>query len=645
MGIRNLKRKRKNVRLPAAIKAKQAKIRNELVIADQYQETGQLEAAERIYRQVLNIDPQHSHALHMLSVFAYHGGYYEMAVVLLNRSLLKDSRNPILYNNIGQALFALGKMEDALSAYQQAITLGEENAEFYNNYGTVLSARKQYNEAIESFQTALEIEPAFAEAANNLGDTYQLTGKLDEAQLWYNRALDIEPDLPMKFTRLARSMAKLRKYEEATSWYKKAIQLNPDAADAYNDLGVTYINRGMADKALIIFKKALQLNPDFSEAYGNMGHALAYQGKTDKAISCYKKALQLQPEFSTAFKALVHSRVYTDEHHEDVILGKRILQNSDLSDENILEVHFALGKIYDDCKMYKTAFDHYRRANSIKHKTSHLDHNAPVSYVSRIIKTFPVTFKRYSNFAGSESKLPVFIVGMPRSGTSLVEQIIAAHPKVHGAGELNIIDDIVSKLTIGLQSASPGRKYLSRVDQNLATSLSRFYLAQLQQDATDLSIRISDKMVQNCFHLGWISLLFPKAKIIHCSRHPLDTCLSIYFQYFTGEHPYAYDLSEIGIYYREYERIMAHWRKALPASIHEIKYEDLLNDQATNTRKLIDFLELEWDDACLSFQKNSRAVFTASAWQVRQPIYNKSVGRWRNYEEYLRPLKDALGMA
>jgi hypothetical protein len=273
------------------------------------------------------------------------------------------------------------------------------------------------------------------------------------------------------------------------------------------------------------------------------------------------------------------------------------------------------------------------------------NHNRFVQSTSSTIEAYTTEFFARTNLIGSESQRPIFIIGMPRSGTTLVEQILSSHPLVYGGGELETINHIVFnellkdvKRDDQLPSYS---KQLERLDQHGAERLCDLYLAHISELAGD-EPRVTDKMPGNFFHLGLIALLFPQARIIHCRRQPFDLCLSCYFQNFVGPHYYAWNLENLGRYYQQYMRLMDHWRATLPIALLEVDYEEIVDDQEGVSRRLIDHCGLPWDEGCLDFHQNQRRVETASKWQVRQPIYRRSVDRWKNYEQFLGPLKQGL---
>jgi hypothetical protein len=316
----------------------------------------------------------------------------------------------------------------------------------------------------------------------------------------------------------------------------------------------------------------------------------------------------------------------------------------DLETESKIGLNFALGKIFDDHNNYPQAFKYYAAANALKNESFNYSAEADAARFSELIKVFNADFIQQQQHLGGGSDLPVFIVGMPRSATTLTEQIISSHPQVQAAGEVVFWGKAPVAMPLRLNTTTPYPQCVAEMLPQQASDIAAMYESTLLKIVgTNNQLKhITDKMPHNFVHLGLIALLFPNAKIIHTKRDPIDTCLSIFFQNFNESHTYACSLENLGHHYRQYQRIMQHWHTVLPGRIMDINYADTVADPEYWSRKLIAHIGLEWDDACLSPHKLERSVKTASIWQVRQPIYKSSVERWRNYEEFLAPLKQTL---
>ncbi len=468
-------------------------------------------------------------------------------------------------------------------------------------------------------------------------------GKNSIAADFIRKAIANNPQKPEFHRNLGIALEMLGKTEDAIHAYREALQLRWDDVRTHCNMGKALIILGEFEAATEKFRQALELDPKCAEAYNYWGLSLQHQGEIKPAIEKFREALRLRPDHAEALYNLTLSGKYDSADHEDVSEIQALLNRPGISREDVIRLHFALGKIYDDCGLYKKAFAHYQNANQLKHETSCFSTHAFADFTDRLIHTFDSEFFARQTRYGSDSEVPVFIVGMLRSGTTLVEQIISSHSRAHGAGELRKIGDIVNAMSARFKGSVSYPGYTKHISARAMNVLAKSYEDRLRRGTCTDVLRISDKMPQNFFHLGFISLLFPKARVIHCRRHPMDICLSNYFQYYGPGSDPAYDLSGIGAYYRQYDRLMTHWRKVLPLRMYEIQYEELIANTQDNVMELIRFLDLKWEERCLSFHQNRRAVQTASTWQVRQPIYTRSVNRWQNYEEFLGPLKKSLG--
>jgi tetratricopeptide (TPR) repeat protein len=352
----------------------------------------------------------------------------------------------------------------------------------------------------------------------------------------------------------------------------------------------------------------------------------------------------MAPAHTSYHGELAQLRKFSAENENDLRCAREmesILERDREADANAT-LHFALGKIYTDLKQYDASFQHYLDANRLTRKTFEYSPDQTTEFVDRTIKAYPPTlFDRLESLAAA-SDLPVFILGMPRSGTTLTEQIISSHPDVAGAGELGDIGRMAEALSKFLGSDLHYPECIAQLNPSTVSAYVDRYIQELRSISSN-ALRITDKMPGNFKYAGLIALLFKNIRIVHTARNPIDTCISIFFQNFKGFHPYAYDLYELGLYYREYHRLMEHWKTVLPVKIHESRYEDLIADPEYYSRQLIDYVGLPWDDQCLRFHETKRVVQTASHWQVRQPIYKSSSQRWKRYDKFLGPLKEGLG--
>jgi tetratricopeptide (TPR) repeat protein len=491
-------------------------------------------------------------------------------------------------------------------------------------------ARGAYAEAAAIYQRLVELDSRNADALNNLGSAFSKQGLLTDAERCLRQAVGIKPDYPEAHCNLGIVLRARGETAESEIWLRRALKLRPNYVDARINLGVTLLALGRLREARARFEKVLKVAPRHADALYLMGHVAKLDGRFEEAEARFKRALDIDPKMPNAWAALAGTRKMTSSDAAWLERAEEIAASGIMPFEEA-ELRFAIGKYCDDVNDFEQAFENYKRANQLlKTVADTYERDARTCFVDDMIRVY--TPEAISTVKGgtSASMKPVFVVGMPRSGTSLVEQIIASHPAAKGAGELGFCGDAVlandSDLRQGILSELTRKK------------LAETYLPALAARSGD-ALRIVDKAPVNSDYLGVIYSVFPNARIIYMRRDPIDTCLSCYFQHFSVALNFTMDLSDLAHYYREHQRLMAHWRAVLPpGSILDVPYADLVADQEAWTRKILDFLGLEWDERCLDFHKTERQVVTASTWQVRQKIYRNSVARWRNYEKFISPL-------
>jgi tetratricopeptide (TPR) repeat protein len=489
-----------------------------------------------------------------------------------------------------------GALEEAIACYRKAFTLDPSNAYVHNNLGVAFYAQNKLSEAETCFQQAVAHKPDYAHAHNNLGNTLRIRGQV------------------------AASEASLR----------RALELKPDYADAFHNLGVTLSLLGRLDKAESSFQHAVTLDPNHAEALVAMGEMASLNGLFEQAESFFQRALAIRPGMPSAWSAIVGLRKMTPEDCAWLTTAEEIVR-SGLHPLQESRLRFAMGKYCDDVNDSDRAFQNYCRANDLlKPIAEKYDRKNSAQFVDDMMQVFSRERLDQLQQGASPSARPIFVVGMMRSGTSLIEQIIASHPAAVGAGELSFWGEAFTKHGATVRGAT--------LEPAMLHASANEYLRLLSGFSPD-AIRIVDKMPGNFAYLGLIHSAYPHARIIHMRRNPVATCLSIYSKNFSLAHNFANDLADLAHYYRQYHRLMAHWRAVLPSEVFmDVPYEDLVGSQQEWTRKILNFVGLDWDDRCLNFQKTERRVASASCWQVRQKMYTTAVERWRSYEKDLGPL-------
>jgi tetratricopeptide (TPR) repeat protein len=505
------------------------------------------------------------------------------------------------------------------------------------------------------------------------GIELQRAQRFKEAEYHYQLVLREDPDQPDALNLLGTLAAEAKRYDKSVEYLERAVKARPKDPLFRNNLANAYILDGQHESAIAHLRRAIKAKPRFLEALCNLGRALRGTGKQAQAIEWFDKALALDARHRTAltgrsetlaelgrlaeaetgyrtviaqypgdaqgYFGLAGTRTFAVEDPE-VATIEGLLRNDLLAQQDSELLHSAAGKIYNDQKRFDEAFAHFQKAKEISGRD--FDVATHATFIDRTTALFsPLFFAARKGF-GDESERPVFIVGMPRSGTTLTEQILSSHPHVYGAGELHDMQAIVRRVAGRVRESESYFQRLADLDHKQCLDAAREYLGVLAK-LSPAAARVTDKMPHNFEALGFIALLYPNARVIHCRRDPLDNCVSCFTHRFNSFHGYNASLTKLGLYYRQYDRLMAHWRKVLPLRMLEVRYEDTIADQEGMSRKLIAFLGLDWDEACLAYHENERSVRTLSRWQVRQPIYSSSVKRWRNYEAHLGPLIAALG--
>ncbi|HYV35824.1 MAG TPA: sulfotransferase [Gemmataceae bacterium] len=583
--------------------------------ARQHLRGGQLARAEEICRRVLAAQREQPEALNLMAVIAYQAGQLDVAISWLCRASQADPANPNHPNDLGIFHCHAGRLADAAACFEQAIRLQPGFPDAHNNLGYALYGLGRHQEARLSCEQALRLRPTFPEANNHLGLVYLEQGWPEQAEQQFHKALKARPQLLEVHRNLANAFVEQGRLEDAVAALEKALHMQPKFTEARINLADVLKKLGRFDQAVTHLRQVLRDNPDCAFAYWNLGN-YAVQGK-------YR--------FSDA-----------EVHHIHTLLeGNR----QPLVERSLL--HLTLADLLDHQGSYDAAFAHYRQGNALRKEWLHRVGRAfdPIEHrtlINRLMETFDKAFFEESWPAANNSEVPVFVIGMPRSGTTLVGQILSSHSSVLGAGELRDLGLMVSSNARPNEPFGDCVAHLAKESGPKLREISERYLSRLSKLGGSAQ-RVIDKMPDNFLLLGLIARMYPHARIIHCRRDPLDVCLSCYFQNFGGV-VYSWSLEDLGLYYREYERLMAHWHHVLPLQVYDVRYEDLVARQEQVSRELVAFCGLKWEDRCLEFHKNPRPVKTASALQVRRPMYTSSLARWKHYSAHLEPLRRALGM-
>jgi tetratricopeptide (TPR) repeat protein len=482
-----------------------------------------------------------------------------------------------------------------------------------------------------------DLSARFAEAL-----VHHRAGRLAEALWRYDRILSQKPDLAQVHSNRGLALAKLGRLDAAADAYRQAIALKPDHAETLSNCGVVLVELNQHAEAEQNFRRAIALKPDLAGAHNNLGLILKEKGQFTEALQATKEAIRLAPKNTSYYASLGAVRTFEAGDSYMTALEAMADDAAALSIEDRVHLHFALGKAYEQTGQYESAFQHLLAGNALKRRQIAYDEGVTLARMERTRALFTRHLMRRHEASGEPSAAPVFVVGMARSGTTLIEQILASHPAVFGAGELMLFEHALTAVGRMMPGAPRFPEMVSGFRAEHLRSLARRYLENLLPRAP-AAPRIVDKMPANFHFAGLIHLALPNATIIHAVRDPLDTCVSCFSVNFTYAQSHTFDLAELGRHYLQYRALMAHWHDVLPPGrVVDVHYEELVGDLESAARRIVAACGLDWDSRCLDFHRTERPVRTTSAVQVRQPIYDSSIGRWRRYEKYLGPLIAAL---
>lgn len=639
-------------------------------LAEAYRTVGKLNDAVAHCRAALNLDAAyHACRVNLALALAAQGNLAD-AEKELRRVLEAQPANALAWNNLGNVLRMLKRADEALAAARKACQLEPTNAEFLSNLGQMLVEDGDTEEALQRLANAVKLNPRLPAARNNYGNALREAGRLDEAETEYNEALKQNPQLAITHNNIGQLNQERGNYAEAMRWYEQSLKLDPRAAktvanyasvmteldrvteaeklyqqaanmdpgcaEAHIGLGGVAQRRGETAPALAHYDRAEQANPRLPALYVGRSGVLNHLGRFEDAEKSLRRALQLDAECAGAWESLV-GLLKAKLPAADLSGLRAALQGPAAKRSNGMQsLHFAMGIYADATKDYATAAAQLALANELQQQSWQrrgLAYSADehTTYVNELLRVFDRRhFERTAGW-GNNSEVPVFILGLPRSGTTLVEQVLASHPRVFGADELRLARDSFESLP-AVTGASNRWEAVAALTRDHVHAVADAHLKRLREHDPSAD-RISDKMPENYLHIGLILTLFPNAKIIHLRRDLRDVATSCWNTHF-GQIRWANVQGNIASHFGNYWRAMQHWRGVLPGRFHEVRYEEMVEDLERHARKLLEFVNVEWDDRCLEFHKTERTVRTASVTQVREPLYKRSVERWRNYEPW-----------
>jgi tetratricopeptide (TPR) repeat protein len=647
-------------------------------LAEAYRGLGHLDRAADCCRTALRLQPRSAEAANNLGLVLLAQGKTDEAILQFRQTLRLKPDYAMACNNLGNALRLHGDPDGALAHFRRAVAIEPDLAEARSNLGQFLLERHQPHEALDHLRAAVRLRPNLAEARNNLGNALRETGRLAEARQSYAEALRINPTLAMTYNNMGQALQEENSLDDARAWYQRALQLEPNSARIHTNAASLLAEQEKYDDALTVYRRALELDPTYAEAHCGVGGIRHEQGEFEQAQTHYREALRHKPDLPAAhcalgtvreelgdFKdaegcwrtALQHDSRLAGAYSalatllrsklpdEDLLAMRQLLADPDLHDGRRSALHFGLAQVLDARGAYDEAAESLRQANALalagaQKRGMGYDPALHARFVARMMAVCSPEFFERTRGIGVDSERPIFIVGLPRSGTTLTEQVLASHSQVFGAGELRLGRDDFEALSPDEDQALEA---LAHVDRPTARRMGEQHLEGLRELNADRP-RVADKMPDNYLYLGLLAALFPKAKFIHCRRDLRDIAVSCWMTNFSSIR-WANDPGHIASRFAEYRRLMEHWRGVLPVPVLEVDYEETVTDLEGVARRLVQWCGLEWEPGCLAFHEGKRPVRTASVSQVRQPLYTRSVARWKHYEKALGPLFDRLGDA
>jgi tetratricopeptide (TPR) repeat protein len=646
-------------------------------LADLLVQTGRPAQAMPAYEALLGARPDDADLLHNRGVALMALGRPAEAVTSLDAAIAINPQYASAFYNRGVALQTMKRPVLAANSYARAVEIRPDDVGSLNNLGALLMALGRPADALARFDRVLKLRPDDVGALGNRANALSELGRPEQALTSAARALELQPDNLAALANLGNALRQLGRFQEALQAFDRALKLKPDYPEGHNNRGNVLWELGLQDQALATYEQALKLRPDYPEALSNRGNALRELGRVEEALASLDRAIQLAPRYadawenkavtlaelgqvdeaSEAIRTVIALAPWKVRPHQVLTELKRItaedpsfkaLQQIAKAPEKLnvqerVSLGYALGKAYADLGDHETAFTWYADGAARQRARLTYDEAAGLQALEAVKKGFGRALIKRKAGKGDPSPVPVFVFGMPRSGTTLIEQILSRHPKVFAAGETPLLGEVLDDEVKALGKAVMAPEEFAPMPAEELARLGTDYVERLRRLAPDAE-RVVNKTPINFAVAGLIHLMLPNARLIHARRDPADTCVSCFTRLFVDDLPYTYDLGELGRYYRAYEALMDHWRKALPAGVMiDVQYEDVVDDLEGQARRIVAHCGLEWDPACLDFHKAERQVRTASTLQVRQPLFKSSVGRWKAYEPHLAPLLEALG--
>jgi tetratricopeptide (TPR) repeat protein len=600
---------------------------------------GEFEEAEKVLNQVIDLAPTFAKPYEDLGTLLLQCERAQDAIPLLEKAIRLDPRLEAAHFQLGKALAREGRGKEADEAFERSFELSPVR-------GMMARAAEHHREgrleeAEKLCRKVLQNKPQHVDALRLLGLIAAAAGELEEAENLLRQALEQAPDHTPAMFELGRVLKELDRHEEAIEVYRELIRQQPDNPKAHYRLAGVLGPAALTDQSAAAYRRCLELSPEHAGAWLGLGHMLKTLGQQEQGIRAYQRCRELTPGFGEVYYSLANLKTYQFSDAE-ISEMQQHLESTDMEDISRVNFLFALAKAYEDRRDYQQAWQYYQQGNARQRMSVSYDPVQTETVNNDLVEFFNREFFEKIRGAGNPDRAPIFVLGMPRSGSTLVEQIIASHSQVEGTSELPYIGRLTKTLN---RNRADGMRYPAVLGELEARHLHRLgetYVNMAQMHRVEGTPRFIDKMPNNYPSVGFIHSILPNARIIDARRHPLDACVGNLRQLYARGQTFSYDQTDIGEYYLQYHRMMDHWDQVLPGRVLRVQYEDTVKDLETQVKRILDYLELPFEDACLNYHDTERAVRTASSEQVRQPIYTSSLGFWKNYEPWLDELKEVL---
>lgn len=629
--------------------------------------------AERICRQALNAHPRDANLLCLLGASLIRQQKPQEAEHTLSRAVRLFGDFSRAHEGLAEALIMQGRLSEALESLERAAELEPGSASIRMKKAKVLTGMGRDDDATREFEESFKLTPHREDLVRGL--SLQRMGNIREAEKIYRdvllkdpsnvdalrllagvamrakqwgdaemlleRALELAPDYFQGWMDIGMARQEQDKTDGAIEAYRRAIRLGPSKPNAYTSAGTMLAMMGAHDESMEYLQKAIAIDKGNFGALSGMGHVLKTIGDQEEAIAYYRRCVEHNPDHGETWWSLANLKTFRFTDDDIAVMEKRAARKT-LVEEQRACFFFALGKAYEDREDYARAFEYYSKGNENRRQRETYDPVQTIDLHDGLIEVFSREFIAERAGVGCESNAPILIVGLPRSGSTLIEQILASHPDVEGTHELPDLARVARSIGLQREDRKSYPLVVPLLDDNEFAELGEEYLLRTKRHRETELPRFTDKLPNNFAHIGFFNLIFPNGKVINAKRHPLDSCLGSFKQLFARGQPFTYEQFELAEFYMEYQRLMDHWHEVLPGKVLDVQYEDVVDDLETQVRRILEYCELPWNDACLRFYENERAVKTASSEQVRKPIYSTSKHLWRRYEEHLGPMIEVL---